>query len=229
MKIILLVAAIFGEAVVGQILCETSRSLCEGLSVVATNGECMKPFLVCEDFDPSTESFCDSDALRCGHVAVDDAPVACFSDCEPDCSNKECGEDGCGGFCGSCATGSGCSNYTCVAGQGTGSCLSPINLGNQATETVIDTDTRISIVTTGDTSQSVHIETPSCNTLTASPELIFRFVVPAGRTYGYDFQLSGYDTVIQLMKVSPFSVRLSFSRFFSYPMIRSRTFSSLSG
>jgi hypothetical protein len=53
----------------------------------------------------------------------------------------------------------------------------------------------------GDTTQALHFETPSCNTLTASPELIFTFMVPEGKTYGYDMQLSGYDTVIQLMKV----------------------------
>jgi hypothetical protein len=119
----------------------------------------------------------------------------------PDCQNKACGEDGCGGFCGACATGQGCSNYECITGQSDGSCEAPLNLGNTDTTRVIETDDRVTIITVGDTTQALHFETPSCNTLTASPELIFTFVVPEGKTYGYDMQLSGYDTVIQLMKV----------------------------
>ncbi len=33
--------------------------------------------------------------------------------CEPNCENKECGDDGCGGSCGSCPNGQGCSNFAC--------------------------------------------------------------------------------------------------------------------
>jgi hypothetical protein len=33
--------------------------------------------------------------------------------CTPDCSNKECGDDGCGGSCGTCPEGQGCSNFLC--------------------------------------------------------------------------------------------------------------------
>jgi hypothetical protein len=96
-----------------------------------------------------------------------------------------------------------CSNYECVTEQSDGSCEAPLNLGNTnaTTAPVIETDDRVTIITVGDTTQALHFDTPSCNTLTASPELIFSCVVPECRTYGYDMQLSGYDTVIQLMKV----------------------------
>ena len=33
--------------------------------------------------------------------------------CVPDCENKECGDDGCGGSCGACPNGQGCSNFVC--------------------------------------------------------------------------------------------------------------------
>jgi len=59
---------------------------------------------------------------------------------------------------------------------------------------------RITFETTGDTGFGVHQLTPTCNFMTASPELIYTFTIPEGKTYGYDMQLSGYDTVIELMK-----------------------------
>ena len=33
--------------------------------------------------------------------------------CLPDCENKECGDDGCGGSCGACPQGKGCSEFIC--------------------------------------------------------------------------------------------------------------------
>ena len=40
-------------------------------------------------------------------------PRECPS-CTPDCSGKECGDDGCGGSCGTCATDKTCDNEKCV-------------------------------------------------------------------------------------------------------------------
>jgi hypothetical protein len=110
-----------------------------------------------------------------------------------------CGEDGCDGFCGKCPSGIGCSNYTCVTGNAAGSCESPFFLDG-ADNGIIDTDTRVTLVSNGDTTQGINQLVPKCNTLTASPEQIFTFTVPANRSYGYDFRSSGYDTVLQLMK-----------------------------
>jgi hypothetical protein len=190
--------------VIGQELCAASQGVCGGVSARMLSGACTDLFFVCEDGDAGTVSSCLTATSSCSHQvpAGSDEPK-CFTECAPDCENKACGEDGCGGFCGACATGQGCSNYECVVGQSDGSCDAPLNLGNTNTTTapVIETDDRVTIMTVGDTTQALHFETPSCNTLTASPELVFSFVVPDGKTYGYDMQLSGYDTVIQLMKV----------------------------
>jgi hypothetical protein len=182
----------------------TNQDVCTGVSRRMLSGDCTPLFFVCEDGDAGTVSSCLTETSTCSHQVPEgsDEPK-CFTDCVPDCENKACGEDNCGGFCGACASGQGCSNYECVTGQSDGSCDAPINLGNvnATTAPVIDMDDRVTIISVGDTTQALHFETPSCNTLTASPELIFSFVVPQGKTYGYDMQLSGYDTVIQLMKV----------------------------
>ena len=42
--------------------------------------------------------------------------------CEPDCEGKECGQDGCGGSCGSCPPGQTCSGSECVEGPCTNEC-----------------------------------------------------------------------------------------------------------
>jgi hypothetical protein len=42
--------------------------------------------------------------------------------CAPDCSNKECGDDGCGGSCGSCVNNSICSNFRCICDFGYENC-----------------------------------------------------------------------------------------------------------
>jgi hypothetical protein len=190
-------------------------NVCAGVSARMLSGACTPLFFVCDDGDAGTVSSCVTKTATCSHQvpAGSDKPK-CFTECAPDCENKACGEDGCGGFCGACATGQGCSNYECITGQSDGSCDAPLNLGNTnaATAPVIETDDRVTIITVGDTTQALHFETPSCNTLTASPELIFSFVVPEGKTYGYDMQLSGYDTVIQLMKVCMLNHVLCYDR-----------------
>lgn len=44
------------------------------------------------------------------------APMTCGggSSCTPSCTGKVCGDDGCGGTCGSCLAGQACQNYQCV-------------------------------------------------------------------------------------------------------------------
>jgi len=165
--------------------CAVSDDICEGVSVALTSGDCSETFQLCGNRDPNVISQCLNGGV-CEHIAASGNNNVCFSDCEPECENKECGEDGCGGFCGSCSEGRGCSNFTCVEGFAAGTCASPFDLDPSIYPSIINiTDDRVTIVTTGDTTQAIHLETPSCNTLTASPELIYKFVVPEGRTYGY--------------------------------------------
>jgi len=57
--------------------------------------------------DGLTGSANDSSNDSCGACAA--------STCTPNCSGKTCGDDGCGGSCGTCATGSACTSGACVA------------------------------------------------------------------------------------------------------------------
>jgi hypothetical protein len=41
--------------------------------------------------------------------------VCCKKGCTPDCTNKNCGDDGCGGSCGTCGENTICSSGTCVS------------------------------------------------------------------------------------------------------------------
>jgi len=49
--------------------------------------------------------------------------------CIPDCSNKECGEDGCGGSCGLCGENASCLNNICVCNFGYADCDKLISNG----------------------------------------------------------------------------------------------------
>lgn len=53
----------------------------------------------------------------CAQLPVDSPDVffACLPDCQPDCTGKECGDDGCGGICGPCAEGCQCIDGVCEA------------------------------------------------------------------------------------------------------------------
>jgi hypothetical protein len=70
-------------------------------------------------------------------------------------------------------------------GVASGSCTEPLNLGNGDEVPVINASERVTITAFGDTSQSIHFDTPSCNTLTSSPEVVFTFEVAGGMHYGY--------------------------------------------
>ncbi|MBL6975654.1 MAG: hypothetical protein ISR64_07990 [Deltaproteobacteria bacterium] len=60
--------------------------------------ECCNTMDDCNDQDPCTEDLCVSNT--CAYL-----PVVSPECCTPDCVGKECGPDGCGGFCGTCAQG----------------------------------------------------------------------------------------------------------------------------
>jgi len=56
-------------------------------------------------------------------VEVSDTTADIVTDvCVPDCKNRECGDDGCGGVCGSCGNNALCNNYRCECLSGFGNC-----------------------------------------------------------------------------------------------------------
>jgi len=50
------------------------------------------------------------------------APLACNSECTPNCTGKNCGSDGCGGNCGLCANNQSCLNGQCQNDSTSGDC-----------------------------------------------------------------------------------------------------------
>lgn len=75
--------------------------------------------------------------------------ITCPEDClcTPDCTGKECGDDGCGGTCGTCNTGESCIDGTCIP-DCTDTCISlGYECGNQ---TICDTLTNCGVCVTGE-------------------------------------------------------------------------------
>ena len=164
------------------------------------NGRCQSAKPACEDDDPCTNDICDETTKRCMNKAVANRPdCICFSDCEIDCEGKECGEDGCGGFCGTCEDGKGCASGVCVLAEVDGTCTQPIPLLDSEGYANFFTQTHF---VEGDTSNGINTYFPSCNTLSGAQELFYEVVVPStGSGYvGVEMTMTGFDSVLQLQE-----------------------------
>ena len=51
--------------------------------------------------------------MNCGTFGLVCESASCVSDCEPACDGKACGDDGCGGTCGTCPQGGSCEDGAC--------------------------------------------------------------------------------------------------------------------
>ena len=75
-------------------------------------------YLYCDDVSPCSPN-CDgkecgvSCGVTCGECSDGEECVGYQCECQPDCSNKLCGDDGCGGSCGECAAGFECEEGQC--------------------------------------------------------------------------------------------------------------------
>ncbi len=83
------------------------------------------------DCDGNTQNGCETDLTTtsncgsCGNTCVSSESCisgSCQSSCTPDCSGKECGDDGCSGSCGTCSNNHG--TTTCSSGSCTPTCNS---------------------------------------------------------------------------------------------------------
>jgi hypothetical protein len=69
-----------------------------------------------------------TDAAHCGQCkqACDHGQPCqagqCVGSCNPDCGDKQCGDDGCGGSCGACDAGKVCKQGACACPNGTSDC-----------------------------------------------------------------------------------------------------------
>jgi hypothetical protein len=160
----------------------------------------------CDDNDVCTTDSCDSQLQMCTHILdrtiqncnTTEAECNTFG-CVPQCNGLVCGDNGCGGLCGVCPSDQGCLNGACQSLSGRqGTCLSPLTIS--ANPVVANTVYRVS----GDTSNGIHLNKPSCNPEALAPELIYKFRVPANARFGVDIRVGNVsielDTILELRK-----------------------------
>ena len=76
------------------------------------DGECAEPFVTCEGRCCASEETCCE-----GTCCASDELCVVGDCCLPDCAQKACGDDGCGGSCGECGNCLECSAGACVAAE----------------------------------------------------------------------------------------------------------------
>lgn len=142
----------------------------------------------CDDGQACTTDACDEDHDTCAHTLGADC-AACISEaCTPDCSGKECGDDGCGSVCGTCGANEGCASITgqCAPADQAGSCGQPrpltVAVGDQ--------------IVMGDSTMGIHQATPTCNSTSTAVEDVYTFTLT--ERLGIEAQSYGYDTVLHL-------------------------------
>lgn len=91
------------------------------IRVTATNGQ----ETATSDWFPYQNATPTLDCSDASDAGADAGPEACT----PACGGRVCGDDGCGGSCGTCGAGTTCSDGTCVSG-----CVSPWNPTWQETQ-----------------------------------------------------------------------------------------------
>lgn len=184
----------FGPSITASVtLACADGSYCNGVERFV-GGRCLTGPAPCDDDAPCTVDSCDEGAQRCGHIPTGECAI-CSSSCVADCTDRVCGDDGCGGSCGSCDQGEGCAavSGTCQPATTPGTCASPLPLltGPLVGRHLVD----------GDSTAGVHQAVPACNSTSTSVELVYSFTTSIA--VGLDARSSGFDTVLHVRKEDP--------------------------
>jgi hypothetical protein len=175
----------------GEPGCVDDGLFCNGIARLLGDGSCRAvPAAPCDDGDPCTDDVCNETVDLCTHVvAQDDCATCASSGCVPDCTDRACGGNGCGGSCGTCDEGFVCAAVRgqCVAAGGLGTCNTPrvLNLATSETVTVV-----------GDTTTNSHSVVPTCNSTSDAVEEVYSFTLT--ERVGIDARVTGFDTVLSL-------------------------------
>lgn len=158
-------------------------------------GTCVSGPAPCDDGAECTTDTCHEQSLTCQHTITGDCPV-CQANCTPDCAGKECGDDGCGGLCGTCPQGTACAQglARCMPESQSGSCANPLPLLPPGTPLLGDH------VLQGDSSSGLHQAVPTCNRTSRSVESVYTFTLT--ERMGLEARVTGYDTVLHLRRKS---------------------------
>jgi hypothetical protein len=113
--------------------CNESTGQCEAANTGSSCGTC-GPNQTCNQSTGQCESTNTGSACgACGpNQRCNESTGQCESTdpgCTPQCAGKTCGDDGCGGTCGTCQNGQSCENGSCVGGGG-GPCTPTCNNRN---------------------------------------------------------------------------------------------------
>lgn len=157
------------------------------------DGACAAGPAPCDDGEACTVDACDEATGTCS-FAPGQGCALCFSDCVPDCTDKSCGDDGCGGSCGACGSGEGCASATgtCQSAAQAGTCGDPLPLLAPGEELL-----GIHVIA-GDSTTALHQAVPTCNSTSTAVELVYTFTTTA--RVGLEARTSGYDTVLHLRR-----------------------------
>ncbi len=139
--------------------------------------------------------------------------------CKPDCKNKLCGFDGCGGSCGGCSTGLSCVDGACQLISQSGTCPNPAPLFALNGTTVPASGLQTIIF--GDNSiGSLDLAQPVCQG-PGIPEYVYSFVIPStmgveirmtaasGDASELDTLLAIHDSICQPFSLTPADVLCS--------------------
>ncbi|MBI5512447.1 MAG: hypothetical protein HY909_01690 [Deltaproteobacteria bacterium] len=185
-------ASSFGELVRANVEVTCSDGVfCNGAERFA-NGRCVAGNPPCDDGVACTTDTCDEANGVCDHTLGADCAPCAARNCNPNCHGNVCGDDGCGGSCGTCAAGLTCIEGACVASVAPGTCANPLQLLGPG-EALLGLHT-----VTGDTSLGINGTVPQCNTSSTAKDLVYTFTVPGPDPVGLDARMTGFDSVLSL-------------------------------
>jgi len=169
------------------------------------DGACVASYLPCGDgTDECFNDDCDEATDTCEHTHL--PSVNCTEYCfarDPcsnfNCTERECGDNGCSGSCGKCPDNLACIDYKCMQSNIIGTCSNPVILD---VVNVPGWPDYFEIF--GNTSEGVHQLMPTCVDSQAS-EIVYKLIIPAG-SWGFDIRVIGkegpgsLDTVLEMRK-----------------------------
>lgn len=184
---------------------------CNGLERLI-RGMCKRPTIPpCQSISnaPCTSYQCNETLQRCNREPIGDCSSlpSCNSEggtCVPDCVDKLCGPDGCGGYCGTCTSGNWCIEGACDNAPPLGSCAIPKQLLN-TTDGVVPLTGLHDLFIYGDSRDGVDMVTPICN-YDNIVEYVYKFTIPTQAVNGMGFEIrvtcadgtTGCDTALAI-------------------------------
>lgn len=129
---------------------------------------------------------------RCGREPLGTNCTVCSTgvkSCKSSCNGKVCGDDGCGGSCGTCSGSLSCVSGDCQNVVILGSCSNPAPLLS-TNNSIVPHEGVHDLYLYGDSSEGVDITTPVCN-IPGIPEYVYKFTVL--EPMGFEMRLTCAD------------------------------------